>query len=479
MKRVARLATIVAVLVLGALAGVAAFGAISTVPGVQFFPVAHSDPSDTTGPLDLTSVTFGQQDTELVLSLSSGSTWSAGSLSDAKGRTLCLILSYGPVTRPRSRICVVSTGGGPATAGLSIVDLDASGAVSGVVRKLSASVSRPDNHTLTATFTPLSAGMAQGPFAWQVVTDWTNNAACPAPVGCVDRVPDHGRVSDTVSLLAEPPCFGAAARDPEHPCTNPALKLAVVPTPDDAVITPNAFCDPAGREQMVSVCSFGVTQRQSSTTIVLAGDSHAAHWRGALEVVAQARRWHGLSITRSGCPLTVALPVLNTKQRAQDCVTWNAQLRSWLTRHPSVSTIVTSAHAAVRFAGSVQAQYQEEWRRLPATVKHIIVIRDTPAIAAQQVSCINHAITTHLDAGTHCAQARSADLPPDPNVAAALALNSPLVKVVDLTRYMCNAALCFPVVGGALVRKDATHLTRTFSTSLGPYLLREINRVDP
>jgi hypothetical protein len=48
------------------------------------------------------------------------------------------------------------------------------------------------------------------------------------------------------------------------------------------------------------------------------------------------------------------------------------------------------------------------------------------------------------------------------------------VRLLDLTDFMCTATLCPPVVGGALVLKDADHLTRAFSTTLGPYLLRAL-----
>jgi hypothetical protein len=41
---------------------------------------------------------------------------------------------------------------------------------------------------------------------------------------------------------------------------------------------------------------------------------------------------------------------------------------------------------------------------------------------------------------------------------------------------MCDDSNCYPVVGGALVIKDIGHLTRTFSTSLGPFLGRELKR---
>ncbi len=45
---------------------------------------------------------------------------------------------------------------------------------------------------------------------------------------------------------------------------------------------------------------------------------------------------------------------------------------------------------------------------------------------------------------------------------------------LDLTRDFCDSRLCFPVIGGALVSKDATHLTSVCGRTLGPYLLRAL-----
>ncbi len=43
---------------------------------------------------------------------------------------------------------------------------------------------------------------------------------------------------------------------------------------------------------------------------------------------------------------------------------------------------------------------------------------------------------------------------------------------------MCSTRLCFPVVGGALVYKDATHLTAVFAKTLSPYLDRALRTLD-
>jgi hypothetical protein len=72
---------------------------------------------------------------------------------------------------------------------------------------------------------------------------------------------------------------------------------------------------------------------------------------------------------------------------------------------------------------------------------------------------------------------RAAALDPDAAVAAAQRLESSRVQVADLTRYFCDARRCYPVIGGALVHKDLHHMTAVFVTTLGPYLLNEVNRL--
>ena len=109
----------------------------------------------------------------------------------------------------------------------------------------------------------------------------------------------------------------------------------------------------------------------------------------------------------------------------------------------------------------------------------MVVIRDTPQINRPQADCVTRALARHVPAGVRCAQPRNEGLGDDPAADEARARPSRRVQVVDLTRYMCSRRLCFAVVGGALVRKDGTHLTRVFSTTLGPYLLRAVDRFVP
>ena len=74
--------------------------------------------------------------------------------------------------------------------------------------------------------------------------------------------------------------------------------------------------------------------------------------------------------------------------------------------------------------------------------------------------------------GPACKRPRSEALQPDPLAAAARDMASPRVKLIDLTSRVCDVRFCYPVVGGALVHRDETHMTPAFAATLGPIIAR-------
>ena len=280
---------------------------------------------------------------------------------------------------------------------------------------------------------------------------------------------------------APPKCFGAASRDPGYRCKNPDLRTMVVPTPGDAALMPSAPCSPL---KSPIACSFGTPAARARATVALIGDSHAEHWRASLWPVTRALRWSGVSITRGGCPLSRAVP-RTTRSGQAKCAAFTRGLTRWLRNHPKVSTVFTSNHPGhvvhprgtsdkrARLAGIVAAL-----RKLPRTVKHVIVIRDTPFMRQPTLVCVRRAIRKQIDAGRACAFSRRKKLHDDLYVAAAKRVRSPRVQVVDMTHFLCGRRLCYPVVGGVLVYKDAfDHLTTVYGRTLAPYVLARVKRL--
>lgn len=422
------------------------------------------------GPLDLTSVAFGQQDTRMFLRVRTASEWDPAELIPAFGRSICVVLFHRPVAQARTRVCLGAENG---KAVVRYASLDPATGEAGPEHPVPAVVVRPDTRSLEARFTPLDIDLPMGGFAWQASSRWTDGTLCAPANPCVDRVPEEP-VSDRRVLLEQPRCFGAASRASRR-CKSPALRLAVVPKPAESLVSGNAPCADVTPPLVIYVCTWGVSEARATTSVALVGDSRSVAWRGALEVVAQHKRWHGYGMSRAGCPLTKAQIVLPTKAASAGCTAWNELVQLWFTQHPEVSTVIVSAHNA-RFKGVASAGYVAAWRALPSTVRRIYVIRDSPYVGTgASVNCVLRAVKLRQPAGIRCAEPRKRVLHRDPMAATAARLRPRRVRLIDMTRLMCSARECFPVVGGALVNKPTAHLTRIFSTTVGPYMLRAMN----
>lgn len=282
-----------------------------------------------------------------------------------------------------------------------------------------------------------------------------------------------------VKLPAGTPCYAAAARDPLNPCSNPDLLYAAVPSPSEAVLMPNSPCRPVRvrRGAVLRPCEFGVSDERRTATVALLGDSHAASWRATLEVVAQAKRWRGFSITRSACPFSTHIRT-RPQYGPVGCRRLHRETIAWLREHRWVTTIFVSSWALPHIGpttayGGDAAAFGAMLDRVPRSVRRIYVLRDNPVTSEDAPACVDAARDRHLPLADVCPVRRSGALTPDP-LAVAARSRRPRVRVVDLTRFFCGPRYCMPVIGGAYVYKDDNHMNAVYATSLGPFVLRAI-----
>jgi SGNH domain (fused to AT3 domains) len=285
-------------------------------------------------------------------------------------------------------------------------------------------------------------------------------------------------VATSSASAATPRCYGAASRDPLKPCFNPLLALQVRPTPDAALLTPNAPCNRLQIRDLVRACWFGARKKHGKITVAVVGDSHASAWRAALRPLAIERRWRGISNTHTSCAFSAVVSPGRTKANAKDCRTWNLETLARGKTNTEIDTVFVVDAVIPRPGFKTQMEgYRKAWLALPHTVRHIVVIRDNPRMQADTPPCIDSARHAKRDAGAACARNRSTSLKPDPAVELVHQMHSKRIKAIDLSRYFCDATRCPPVIGGVLVYKDLTHITRAYGATLAPYLLREIKRL--
>jgi peptidoglycan/LPS O-acetylase OafA/YrhL len=283
------------------------------------------------------------------------------------------------------------------------------------------------------------------------------------------------RDSQTAALLADvagSPCFGAAAMANRAKCPQAltALPLAGI-TPADAPWAPQSGCRGTGSNPSFLTCFWG--KGKPSRVVALIGDSHAEHWRGALQRIAKAKNWQIIEMFAGGCPATYASSVV-FEGRARDggaCRNWTIKATAQL-RALAPDDIITTAYVQQNLfepAGSGPAGFEKVWRQWLGFTR-VTVLRDIPTTAGRsdpQCLAINAAEPQA------CANPRSKVLVDDDMMRAARAMSSE-VNLVDLSDYFCDAARCYAVIGGASVYYDYDHMSMQFSDTLASALLREL-----
>ena len=311
-----------------------------------FAPRAWPDAAEFPGePLDLREVSFGQRDTELRLMVRV-----SGRLSDGShaGSDLCLkLIGKGAVCLRAGRH------------GRIMVRRRAAGALRAIP---GAVVRTRSSRSVSVRFHPRAARLRRGTVRWSVASRWQAEGRCAD--GCEDRAPARGHRTARIGVLGQPRCFGAAARARKRPCHNRAFGRTVTPRPFDALVMPDLACRPrkTPRYEAINPCDFGYLDEPRAPAAALIGDSHSAHLRATVEVVAQARGWRAASITHPGCAfstdLVPALPSIRSF-----CRRHSTEALRWLRDHPSVHSVFTSNLAGRATFGA--GGFLEMWRRLP------------------------------------------------------------------------------------------------------------------
>jgi hypothetical protein len=332
-----------------------------------------------------------------------------------------------------------------------------------------------------------SRSLARRRPAWTFGFAGVGMVALLLPIASATGYVDQQRKADqerTAQVLAAPPeCFGAAAMDPQAPCVNPRLSLTVVPTPVEARTMTMGLCRDIQPMLGKRVCEFGAAKRDAVAHVALVGDSHAGMWRVVLDEIGSKRRWSGVHMGHSSCPLSTAVRDIPEPSRSS-CTRWRKLVFAWFAEHPEVSTLFVaqlsggSGVVAGRSQSQAEAQiagYQRAWRALPPTVKRIVVIRDTPKVERDTAACVQRAIAKRRPAGRECSVRRAGAIDRDMAAVAAARLRSARVTTIDLNRFFCDRRRCYPVIGGALVFKDTTHVLEPFMRSLTPYVESELD----
>lgn len=227
-------------------------------------------------------------------------------------------------------------------------------------------------------------------------------------------------------------------------------------------------------------CVYGAAD--GDTSIVLFGDSHAAHWFPAIEHVARAHGWRFVPFTKSGCPsVSVTVHSPNLRRRYVECDAWRAAVVSWIASERPAVVFLTNRHTyRLDVDGRLVSIGEHEeartlWRAgLRRTIDdvqrsgaRVIVLQDSPRPHRNPLSCLARAYRDP----ERCALPRAVAVDTaivmlEREVAAA----PPRADFVSLMSHFCDARDCPVVQGGVAVFRDDSHLSVSFAERLGPAL---------
>ena len=215
------------------------------------------------------------------------------------------------------------------------------------------------------------------------------------------------------------------------------------------------------------LCELGDTD--GAITVALVGDSHAAQWFPALEVIARQRGWKILPFTKDSCIFVDARIIsLHLQREYTECALWREQVVAAIQRaHPDLIVVSSSRWVHPVNASEADPGVQADamvrlLRRLPG---RIAIIADTPLNDQDIPACLSRRDRTPESCSTSRAYALTGELARDGRAAEMLG-----AALIDPAGWLCGPDVCPAVIDWTIVYRDDHHLTATMARRLAPFI---------
>jgi hypothetical protein len=232
---------------------------------------------------------------------------------------------------------------------------------------------------------------------------------------------------------------------------------------DVGVKTPCMYGDPAG-----------------TATVVLFGDSHAAHWFNALDAIAKQRRVRLAIVTKSACAAaSVRIYDDSLKREYHECRQFRTAALAYIATLKPALVVMSSNGSGGRIPSVPDTAQDQAWaegwaasvRTAAATGARVAVIEDTPWPQGDVPECLSANATA---IGTCASSPQQAIREPTRRRMIADAVSAVGATVIDPTSWLCTSTICPPVVGNLLVYRDGSHMTTAYSAALAPVLAEKL-----
>jgi hypothetical protein len=217
------------------------------------------------------------------------------------------------------------------------------------------------------------------------------------------------------------------------------------------------------RQTVSPRCEYG--DLTSDQTIVLYGDSHAAQWFPALDLIGKKRGIKIVSLTKSACPSAEVIKELSSQYDVKDCQAFRDSSVARINKIKPLAVILTGMQP---FTAPYSDESARSWwlagestvfNRIKSATKFPIYLTDTPLPQIDIPDCLV------AGRGAKCDTSRP--------VAAEVA---PGLIPINPTPWLCTDT-CPAIVDGIVAYRDKSHLTVEMSKHLSVQLENALLRL--
>ena len=203
-------------------------------------------------------------------------------------------------------------------------------------------------------------------------------------------------------------------------------------------------------------CTYG--DKNSSTTIVLYGDSHAAQWFPTLEKLANERGFKLVSLTKSACPAVDSKRPDQGAFKMVHCTKWRQNSIERIAKIKPMAVITSSfQYFTPANEGVSRATWWRDGQRkllndLRGSTDHLIYISDTPRPLRDIPNCLASRNSKVCDSTEKSRVSIISGF-----------------EVIDPTPWLCSS-YCPAIVDGTVAYRDASHISVAMALKLLPKL---------
>jgi hypothetical protein len=247
-----------------------------------------------------------------------------------------------------------------------------------------------------------------------------------------------------------------------------------------------AGCQATNKSAAVVTCSYG--PQDSTTTVVLMGDSHAMQLATPIVTVAKENGWRLTTLVKKACP-----PVLGIHNRAQkwiddgdSCRQWRRHALTWLNENPPDHIILAHSDSygiatfdGKRITGDKRAV---AWRagmkrtlgRMPPS-SDVLLLGDIPYNRVNPVGCLKE----HTKNISRCVTSRKPLYKRKIELALEDAAEAKGARFRRFYDKVCSYDPCPVIQGEVLMYRDRGHITATFAAQLTPTFRAMLTTIIP